>query len=66
MQLREHDKFSLALLKAIAKALAPTQKETAKKQSGSTTLNRGLLEEFDKERRPRGRAGSFDANMPTG
>ena len=31
MQLREHDKFSLALLKSIAKALAPTQKETQKK-----------------------------------
>ena len=32
VQLREHDKFSLGLLKAIAKALAPTQKEALKKQ----------------------------------
>ena len=32
MQLREHDKSSLALLKAIAKALAPTQKEAAKRK----------------------------------
>jgi len=30
MQLREHDKFSLVLVKNIAKALAPTQKESDK------------------------------------
>lgn len=68
LQLREHDKFSLVLVKAIAKALAPTQKESQKsqrdQQGGSTRLNRGLLDEFDKSRKPRGRAGSFDAQKP--
>ena len=69
MQLREHDKFSLALLKAIAKALAPTQRESQKKRQNtgvdSGHLNRGLLDEFNRRQKPRGRAGSFEANKPS-
>ena len=67
MQLREHDKFSLLLLKSIAKALAPTQKEAQKKATtGATTnLNRVMLDEFDKTKKPRGRAGSFDGQKPS-
>lgn len=69
LQLREHDKFSLALLKAIAKALAPVQRVSRSKQAANdnknTALTRGLLDEFDKQRKPRVRAGSFDDKKPT-